>query len=292
MKVFFTYVWGPPGNPAWPLTFGSKGSRTVALRTLVEGDLVFTVGTKGAPTPTDAQGRVVGAYRVSDMEVNTADYDLQAKHHHSTEYDSARRFPFALHPIEVFEVVSMDNIFSSIVGPLTPTHHLQAQDTVVELDELSAAKLLDLKLTSIPIAKPKTMFGVGRVIRKNSKLAPKHEGAFAGSFGEHEIWYVYTLALMNSAGKAVAVKLGYSNDPSQREHSYNMPMASEITGYKWQVFSSQPIESEDAAREVEQAVLKHYCSNCLPSNGEILRNIDPISVASRIGIEMRARPAR
>jgi hypothetical protein len=289
MKVFFTYVWGPPGNPAWPLTFGSKGSRTVALRALTEGDVVFTVGTKKAPTPKDAQGRVVGVYRVSDMEVNTADYDLQAKHHHSTEYDSARRFPFALHPIEVFEVVSPDNIFSNIVGPLTPTHHLQAQDTVVELDDVSAAKLLALSRSPVPIAKPKTMFGAGRVLQKNSKLAPKHEGTFVGAFGEHEVWYIYTLALMNPAGKAVAVKLGYSHEPLLREQAHNLPMVPEVTGYQWKVFSSQPIESEDAAREIEQAVLGHYRSNRLPSNGETLRNVEPVSVAGRIGIEMRSR---
>jgi hypothetical protein len=27
-KVFFTYVWGPPGNPASPLTFASKAARS------------------------------------------------------------------------------------------------------------------------------------------------------------------------------------------------------------------------------------------------------------------------
>ncbi len=26
-KVFFIYVWGPPGNPAWPMTFASKAAR-------------------------------------------------------------------------------------------------------------------------------------------------------------------------------------------------------------------------------------------------------------------------
>ena len=26
-KVFFTYVWGPPGNPAWPMMFASKAAR-------------------------------------------------------------------------------------------------------------------------------------------------------------------------------------------------------------------------------------------------------------------------
>ena len=26
-KVFFTYVWGPPGNPAWPMKFAFTAAR-------------------------------------------------------------------------------------------------------------------------------------------------------------------------------------------------------------------------------------------------------------------------
>ena len=73
-KVFFTYVWGPPGNPAWPLTFATKGSRTAAKNVLSEGDFVFTVGTRQEPTAIQDRGKVLGAYLVSDLEVNTQDY--------------------------------------------------------------------------------------------------------------------------------------------------------------------------------------------------------------------------
>lgn len=54
-KVFFTYVWGPPGNPAWPLTFATKAARSHARKVLTEGDLVFTICTKG------------GAYRTREL---------------------------------------------------------------------------------------------------------------------------------------------------------------------------------------------------------------------------------
>lgn len=63
-KVFFTYVWGPPGNPAWPLTFATKAARTHARKVLTEGDLVFTVCTKGEPTAPENFERVSGVFQV------------------------------------------------------------------------------------------------------------------------------------------------------------------------------------------------------------------------------------
>jgi hypothetical protein len=128
-KVFFTYVWGPPGNPASPLTFASKAARSHARRALTEGDLVFTVGTRGEPTAPEHKGRVVGVFQVSDLEVNTQDYDLP-RSSDIPEFDGVSRFPFALHPIAVWEITISDSLFTELVGPLTPNHHLQAQSKI------------------------------------------------------------------------------------------------------------------------------------------------------------------
>src|SRR5690554_2109086 len=107
--VFFTYVWGTPGNPCWPLTFGSKAARTIAKRALSEGDFVFTIGTQGEPTSPPDRGRVLGVYQVSTLEVNTQDYVGQIG-----EVDVLERvvskFPFALHPIAVWEITAADNV--------------------------------------------------------------------------------------------------------------------------------------------------------------------------------------
>lgn len=287
-KVFFTYVWGPPGNPAWPMTFASKAARSHARKVLAEGDLVFTVGTKGEPTEKQDQGRVLGVFRVSDLEVNTQDYGLP-RHHENPEFDSVTRFPYALHPIAVWEITSPDNMFSELVGPLTPNHHLQAQSKVVELDEITAEPLLTLDRQEVPPALPKTDFGKGLVAQKNSKLAPKHRGSYTGTFGDHDIWYVYTLVLRDAKKKALAVKVGYSNAPEAREAAHNGPMAHEVTGLRWHVDAKQPTASEDTAREVEQAVLAKFDERKLASNGEMLSGVDPLMVAAEIGTLMRSR---
>lgn len=285
-KVFFTYVWGPPGNPAWPLTFATKAARTHARRVLTEGDLVFGVGTRGAPTEDAHKGRVVAAFRASNMEVNTQDYDLRRKQD-NPEYDSVTRFPFALHPIEVWEITDPNNIFSELVGPLTPNHHLQAQSKIVELDAITSERLLALERSEVPPAVPTTVFGQGRVTKKNSKLAPKHQGSFSGSFRDHEVWYVYTLVLRDKRKKPFAVKVGYSNSPEAREAAHNGPMATEVTGLQWKVEFQQPTSNEDIAREVEQAVLNRFVRNQIASNGEILANVDPVLVQSAIAMVMR-----
>lgn len=44
---------------------------------------------------------------MSDLEVNTQDYDLPRKRD-NPEYDSVTRFPFALHPIAVGEITEAD----------------------------------------------------------------------------------------------------------------------------------------------------------------------------------------
>ncbi len=287
-RVFFTYVWGPPGNPAWPLTFASKASRTHARKVLTEGDLVFTVCTKSEPTLPEHWGRVSGLFRVSDLEVNTADYDLPRRMDR-LEFDSVARFPYALHPITVWEITSPHNMFAELVGPLTPTHHVQAQSRIVELDPLTAEPLLALARVEVPPALPRTEFGMGRVLQKNSKLAPKHQGTFTGSFADYAVWFVYTLVLRDRNKKPLAVKVGYSNDPQSRADAHNAPLAHEVTGLRWEVDLRQPTSTEDAARDVEQAVLRQFSSHRLPSNGEILKGIDPMSVAVAIGTEMRGR---
>lgn len=287
-KVYFTYVWGPPGDPAWPLTFANKGSRTNARRVLTEGDFVFTVCTKGEPTPEGYWGRVTGLYRVSDLEVNTLDYDLPRRLDRP-EFDSISRFPFALHPIAVWEITSTANLFAELVGPLTPTHHVQAQSRIVELDAASAKPLLALDRQELQLALPRTEFGLGRVLHKNSKLAPKHQGSFTGQFANHETWFVYTLILRDSTKKWLALKVGYSHDPQARADALNASLAQEVTGLCWCVDLRQPTSTEDAAREIEQSILAQFSSHRLPSNGEMLSGVDPTTVAVAVATEMRAR---
>ena len=221
------------------------------------------------------------------MEVDTSDYDLPRRWD-QLEYDSVSRFPFALHPISVSEVISKENLFSELVGTLTPRHHLQAQSGLVELTPDVAAPLLKLTTRKLSLAEPKSEFGRGKISLKNSKLAPKHAGSFVGEFRDHDIWYVYVMRLLDRDGKVAAVKVGYANDPAARASAYNMAMASEVTGLRWIVPFKQPCSGEDRARAVEQAVLANFQELRLGSNGEVLKTTDPMKVEIAVGVTMRS----
>lgn len=293
-RTFFTYVWGPPGDPAWPLTFSSKNARTQALKALAPGDSVYIVGTMGEPTRPEHKGRVVGVFQVSGLEVDTRDYAYLGPKERHPDFDNVLRFPFALHPIAAWEVTTTDNVFSKLVGPLTGAHHLRAQTTVVELDLLTAEPLHTLERRPLRLAQPRSEFTKSLIQTAPSKLAPPHSGSFEGIFKGHETWYVYALALTSSTGKTLALKVGYSSDPKSREEVYNHGMATELTGFRWRLAARQATTSEEAARTIEQALFVRFAGQRLASNGEILRGVSPedvLSATTSIMLEMTSQKA-
>lgn len=285
-RVFFTYVWGEPTPPAWPLTFATKAARRFARDNVGDGDYVFTVATKDEPTRIDLRGFVTGLYRLTDLELNTADYDIPRDDR--PEHDTVTRFPYCLHPLQVWTITERTRSFSQIVGPLSPKHHLRAQSALVELEADLAERLMHLTREEITaIMLPATEFGRGLIARKVSKLAPKHSGGYTASFGEHAVWYVYSLSLVDQRGRTLAHKIGYSHSPESRLDAYNFGVASEVTGLQWKLETSQPTASEDAARAVEQSLLAKFHSRKLASNGEVIRAGSPNEIAVEIAVLMR-----
>src|SRR5690606_5990720 len=135
---------------------------------------------------------------------------------------------------QVWNLTSENNYFSTLLGRLTPKHHLLAQSGLVELGEEQSRVLLALPKVEIDtILLPSTELGRGLVARKNSKLAPIHKGGFSGAFGDHDVWYVYSFVLRDGQGRTLAQKIGYSHAPEARLAAYNMGVASEVTGLQW-----------------------------------------------------------
>nr|WP_272211144.1 GIY-YIG nuclease family protein [Marinicella sp. W31]MDC2877029.1 GIY-YIG nuclease family protein [Marinicella sp. W31] len=271
-KVFFTYVWGPPGEPCWPLTFSSKGGRTQARNVLSDGDYVFTIGTRQQETDEQYRGRVLGLYQVTTQEVNTRDY-IDPLSAGEAMRRTAEEFAFALHPALVWEITDTDNDFGNLVGSLPRALYYRAQTGVAELSPEAAERLLVLTRRPVRLAEPTTLLGQRRI--QQSRLAPKHEGEFSGRFGEHETWFVYVFALHDRQGRSLAFKIGYASDPEARRKAYQFPMAEEVTGLRWKFLHKEAWATEDDARSVEQALLKRFSKNRLVSNGEIIHGLPP-----------------
>jgi predicted GIY-YIG superfamily endonuclease len=99
-------------------------------------------------------------------------------------------------------------------------------------------------------------------------------GGYSVSASQHEEWFVYVLELSNKK----AVKVGMSHDPKARLKHYNHTIMPEITNLSWNLSFFHPFLDAKTAQEVEQTVLRSFAKNQLPSNGEILRNVDAMNV--------------
>ncbi len=69
-----------------------------------------------------------------------------------------------------------------------------------------------------------------------------------------------------------------SHEPKARLKHYNHTIMPELTGLTWKLAFTHKVRDADTAQLVEQDVLKYFASRQLPSNGEILRDIDATTV--------------
>jgi len=104
---------------------------------------------------------------------------------------------------------------------------------------------------------------------------PTPQGAnYTVSPKAHEDWFVYVLELSNKK----ALKVGMSHEPKARLKHYNHTIMPELTGLDWKLAFTHRVDDAVHAQFVEQAVLQSFAKHQLPSNGEILRDVDATSV--------------
>ncbi len=106
---------------------------------------------------------------------------------------------------------------------------------------------------------------------------PRSEG-YSVAPTKHERWFVYVLELSNKK----ALKVGYSHTPKSRLSAYNRTIMPELTGLEWKLAFTHEVPSAEVAELVEQMVLAQFSSKSLPSNGEILREVDVDSIQLKI----------
>lgn len=100
------------------------------------------------------------------------------------------------------------------------------------------------------------------------------EREYSVSSKVHGEWYVYVLVLSNNK----AAKVGISHDPESRLKKYNLHILTEVTGLIWRLAFFHRVQDAETAIRVEQEVLKSYSDQRLPSNGEVLRDVDVVKL--------------
>lgn len=99
-------------------------------------------------------------------------------------------------------------------------------------------------------------------------------GEYTATVTQADAYFVYILELSNKK----AVKIGMSRDPKSRLSDYNHKIVTEISGLNWRLAFMQKFKTAEKAQVVEQAVIKKFIKHQLPSNGEVLRDLDIMSV--------------
>lgn len=115
--------------------------------------------------------------------------------------------------------------------------------------------------------------GVARTTTYRPGPTPQ-AGDYTVSASQHDEWFVYLLELSNKK----AVKVGMSHEPKARLKHYNHTIMPEITGLSWKLAFTHLVRDAETAQEVEQAVLRNFAKHQLPSNGEILQNVEVMKV--------------
>ena len=102
MTIYMTKVWGF-SSPSGPLQFGANGRRETARQILKAGDLVVLVGTNGAQTSPEKQGRVLGLMEPTTEIVSSLDFDLQKR---DIDFDDEGnyRWPYGLLILQRMEI--------------------------------------------------------------------------------------------------------------------------------------------------------------------------------------------
>lgn len=99
-------------------------------------------------------------------------------------------------------------------------------------------------------------------------------GDYTVSVSKHDEWFVYVLELSNKK----VIKVGMSHEPKARLKHYNHTIMPEITGLRWRLAFTHPVSDAETAQVIEQAVLGSFAKYQLPSNGEILQNVEVMKV--------------
>jgi len=253
MKLFATRVWGY--DPAiWPLaTFGTEGVCNNLLRASSPGDMIAFVGTKGAPTSKEEQGRILGYAEFGRDTVDTLSV-LDADTISPEAYDEHGNFrwPRGIVLTRAWQIKKPTSDLVETIGRQLPYN---ATTMAVELTGEEREKIFELPCSEIKLVGSKAY----QEIRRRTKIlqgggrskGPSPSDRQGGGYQTGQISYTYVVRF----GKTECFKVGFTTDLNRRLHELNAHVPFELLKQKWQPYLSEQHVSEALAHEMEQHVL-------------------------------------
>lgn len=282
--VFYTYVWGRHGSKGSPLTFSNRQSRTIALRSTQEGDLVFGVvsrnpGDPRVQIPDKLKGCVASVWQISHSTADTAAFEMDAVNPWDMLEDGRFRWPYALQPIRVWNIHDAPE-FRELPGYTPSTHTQRAITAVQKVDDELAAVLKDLIVTNgeeLEVMMPRYLTIASRV----QQLRQKHPFALNGYMVQPNAEAMNSIYIATLGKGGRILKIGHTQDAKRRVSEFNkFRLSSEP---QWLLHTDQPIGCVQDAIEAEKQLGETFAEyRTEPNNNEIYVGLDPIDVTSRL----------
>jgi hypothetical protein len=271
VTLYMTKTWGF-STPSGPLQFSTNGWRTNARSTLEPGDMVVIVGTKGAETDEDEQGRILGLMEPTRHVVSSLDYDL-IRGPQDLDPAGNYKWPFGL---ELVRAWRFDHP-RPLLTDMTPRRfHMDSAQGIVRLESSEADSILALPRTEVgllsAIAARARVAGADAARRK---AAPPPTTERTGIMHMRRA-PAFTYAMEIQGAKHSAVKIGWAFDWLQRERVFNHAALPVIGGLRYKAKLHQLFDTARDAFRMEQWLLNRFDDRRHVNNIEI---VTPLTLA-------------
>jgi hypothetical protein len=287
MTTYMTKVWGF-SVPSGPLQFGANGRRESARQILKPGDLVVLVGTKGAETSPEKQGRVLGMMEQTTEVVSSLDFDLQ-KREVDFDEEGNYRWPFGLLIRRAWKFEEPYRTFEDI----SPRPFgMDAASGIVALTDDEAARVLGLPHTEVDILSP-----IRARARTEGEEQARRRGAPPPTTTRRGVMHMrrapaYTYAMVIRGAAVESFKLGWAFEYRARQRTFNLAALPELGGVRYETRLQHLWDTAEQAFKMEQDLLRHFDAVRHPTNREVVQTEESRLQAAWIDYLMRERRAQ
>ncbi|MBK4717577.1 GIY-YIG nuclease family protein [Azospirillum sp. YIM DDC1] len=277
-RLFLTKTWGfdPARYPT--LGFKEEGGRENLLRQARHGDWIAIAGTKGEPTATADQGRLLGMCQLghekvdADRVMRDLGVPMTAK---ELDAGGQYRWRWALPMTRAVAFVGKPDL-QSIVGSYLPGQVWAAfaRDVEVELGDEVANRIWALPSTPCVIASTPQLdreaaYAQAMELKRTyGASGPPPTGTRSGS--ERQLGLGYAYAFVLTGGRIAAYKIGSTSNPADRLAALNRELRPHLTGCAWEPMFQQIFPSETFAYRFEQLVLRRLRDRLVPGDREVV----------------------
>jgi hypothetical protein len=265
MTLYMTKVWGF-GDPCGPLQFSTNGARETARSLLKDGDRVILVGTLGAPTLPNDQGRVLGMMEPTREPVASLDYGLEREEWDFDE-EGNYKWPYGLHNRRAWKFAEPRLLLTDISSR---AFYMDSAQGIVLMTAVEEAAVLKYPHHPVELLTP-----IRALARIDGEDAARRRNAPPPTTTRQGIMHLrrapaLTYAMAIEGAKFTSFKIGWAFDAKARERQFNQASMPKLGGLTYRTRLTEIWKTARLAYEMEQALLRKFDAIRHYANREII----------------------